>query len=55
VEVGSDFEAHRYGAQLGPPQQVNPVVERGMGVRLADEDEMKVVQEGAPAKGLVGV
>ena len=55
VEVGPDFDARVYGAQLGPLQQVDPVVERGMGVGLADEDEVKAVQQGAPAKGLMGV
>ena len=53
--MGSDFDPGRERAQIGPLQEVDPVVERGMGVGLADEDEAKAVQEGAPAKRLVGI
>jgi len=55
VEVGADLDPRRDGAQVRPLQQVDPVVERGVGVRLADEDKVKALQLGAPAKGLVGV
>src|SRR5439155_27105904 len=34
---------------------VDPVVESAVGLRLANEDKVKTVQEGLPAKGLAGV
>jgi hypothetical protein len=36
-------------------QQIDPVVEGGVGVRLTDKDEIKAVQQGAPAKRLVAI
>src|SRR5204862_8163527 len=40
---------------VGPLQKCDAIIEGGVGVGLADEDKVEVVQEGAPAKGLVGV
>ena len=55
VEMGADFDPRLERAQLRSLQQIDPVVKCNMGVRLADEDEVKAMQLGAPARGLVGV
>jgi hypothetical protein len=46
VEVRSDFDPRRYSAQLRPLQQMDPAIERGVGVGFADKDEVKAVQQG---------
>jgi len=40
---------------VGCLQEVDPVVKGGMGIWLADKDEVEVVEQGASAKGLMGV
>jgi hypothetical protein len=53
--VGSDFDPFLDRAQFWALQEVDPVIERRVGVRLANNDEVKALPQGAPAKGLVGV
>src|SRR5436309_2731299 len=55
VAMGSDFDARRYSAQLGSLQQIDPVIQSAVSIGLADKEEVKAVQQGASAKGLVGV
>ena len=37
MEVGPDFDAHRDRARVRPLQEMDPVVEGGVGVRLAQK------------------
>src|ERR1035441_7586875 len=56
VPLTAGLEAKLDRAQIGAgPQEVDPVVEGLVGVGLADEEEVAVVQERAPAEGLMGV
>jgi hypothetical protein len=55
VKVRPDFDPRGEGAQVRPLQQMDPLVEGGMGVGLADKDKVKAVQPGASTKGLVGI
>ena len=52
VEVGPGFDLHIDGTQVRPLQQVDPVVESAVGLRLAKEDKVKAVQEGKDPPGV---
>jgi hypothetical protein len=49
--VGADFDPGRERAQTGPLQEADPVVERGVGAGLADEEEVKTVQSSRDSRG----
>jgi hypothetical protein len=55
MEAGAHFDAGFDDAKLRSLQRIDVVVERRVRVGFTNKKEVKVVQESAPAKGLVSV